>query len=193
MKTKFRLFFIVTTMLLTLTVAIMINVALNFRDYSIKSAVDKSKMTATMVKHGLTSHMVNGVMDKRKYFLNHISSDQNVEFLRILRSKNVIQQYGKGFNEESIIDSIDKDVLKTGNMVQHITETTDKITLRVTIPYKATTDNSAQNCLSCHNVKKGDTLESISRAHKVTIKNIQYHNRLRGTKIKIGERLRIYE
>ena len=42
-------------------------------------------------------------------------------------------------------------------------------------------------------VKKGDTLESISRAHKVTIKNIQYHNRLRGTKIKIGERLRIYE
>ncbi len=42
-------------------------------------------------------------------------------------------------------------------------------------------------------VKKGDTLESISRAHKVTVRNIQYHNRLRGTKIKIGERLRIYE
>lgn len=44
-----------------------------------------------------------------------------------------------------------------------------------------------------YKVKKGDTLESISRAHKVTVKNIQYHNRLRGTKIKIGERLRIYE
>ena len=44
-----------------------------------------------------------------------------------------------------------------------------------------------------YRVKKGDTLESISRAHKVTVKNIQYHNRLRGTKIKIGERLRIYE
>jgi diguanylate cyclase (GGDEF)-like protein len=168
MKTRLRLFLIVTTMLLTLTIAIMINVALNFRDYSIKSAVDKSKMTATMVKHGLTSHMVNGVMDKRKYFLNHISSDQNVEFLRILRSKNVIQQYGKGFNEESIIDTIDKEVLKTGNMVQHITETTDKITLRVTIPYKATADNFSQNCLSCHNVRNGDTLGAITMGFDIT-------------------------
>jgi len=44
-----------------------------------------------------------------------------------------------------------------------------------------------------YKVKKGDTLESISRAHKVTIKNIQYHNRMRGSLIKVGEKLRIYE
>ncbi len=44
-----------------------------------------------------------------------------------------------------------------------------------------------------YKVKKGDTLESISRAHKVTIKTIKYHNRMRGSLIKIGEKLRIYE
>ena len=42
-------------------------------------------------------------------------------------------------------------------------------------------------------VKKGDTLESISKAHKVSIKNIRKQNRLRGSLIKIGERLKIYE
>ena len=73
MHTKSKILLSVTVMLLLLGLATIINVALNFRDYSIKSAVDKSKMTANMVKHGLTSHMVNGVMDKRKYFLNHIS------------------------------------------------------------------------------------------------------------------------
>jgi membrane-bound lytic murein transglycosylase D len=42
-------------------------------------------------------------------------------------------------------------------------------------------------------VKKGDTLESISKAYKVSIKNIQLQNKLDGSLIREGERLKLYE
>jgi len=57
-------------MLLGLGVATILNVALNFREYSIKSAVEKATMTAAIVKNGLTAHIVNDIMNKRQYFLN---------------------------------------------------------------------------------------------------------------------------
>lgn len=50
--------------------AMIINVALNFRDFGNKGAEDRAKLTAEIVKEGLTAHMVNGIMDKRAFFLN---------------------------------------------------------------------------------------------------------------------------
>jgi len=163
MQTKSKLLFIVAIMLLGLTAATIINISLNFRDYSIKSAVEKSKMTATIVKDGLTAHMVNGMMDKREYFLHQISvNNDEVKSLWLARSENVIKQYGEGFNDETVRDEIDKEVLKTGKTVQKIIENAKETTLRVTIPYKATVDGGDTNCLSCHDVKRGDTLGAIS-------------------------------
>ncbi len=42
-------------------------------------------------------------------------------------------------------------------------------------------------------VKKGDSLESISKAHKVSIRNIKQQNHIKGSLIRVGERLKIYE
>lgn len=70
MQTKSKLLLFVTFMLLGLGIATIVNVSLNFRDYSIKSATQKAMMAAAIVKDGLTAHMVNGIMDKRSYFLN---------------------------------------------------------------------------------------------------------------------------
>ena len=42
-------------------------------------------------------------------------------------------------------------------------------------------------------VKSGDSLDSISHTFKVSVKNIKTQNHLKGSLIKIGERLRIYE
>lgn len=161
MGTKSKLLIVVALMLSGLTAATIINISLNFRDYSIKSAVDKSNLTANIVRDGLTAHMVNGTMDDRQYFLDQISKNDDVKNLWLVRSQNVIKQYGEGFNDETIRDAIDKEVLATGNVVQKISETADAITLRVTIPYKATTTGTP-NCLNCHDVKRDDTLGAIS-------------------------------
>lgn len=168
MKTKFKLLAIVTLMLLGLAIATIINVSLNFRDYSISSAIDKAKMTANVVRDGLTSHMVNGIMDKRQYFLNQISANDEVKSLWLVRGQAVIDQYGEGFNGETVRDSIDTKVLSDGKMIKHISEKTGNITLRVTIPYKATTNGGNINCLSCHDVSRGETLGAISMEFDIT-------------------------
>lgn len=162
MKTKSRLLLIVTFMLLGLTAATIVNISLNFREYSINSAVEKSQMAANIVKDGLTAHMVNEMMDKRQYFLDKIATSNNIKSLWIARGENVIQQYGEGLSNEAIRDEIDKEVLRTGESVQKITENTKATTLRVTIPYKASTPMDNTNCMSCHNVNRGDTLGVIS-------------------------------
>jgi len=168
MQTKSKLLFVVTLMLLALGGATIINVSLNFRDYSIKSAVEKATMTAAVVKDGLTAHMVNGIMDKRNYFLEQITNNnKDVHSLWIARSQKVIDQFGKGLSSESVRDSIDKEVLKSGTMFTKINEGADNILLRVTIPYNATSTGQV-NCLSCHNVNRGDTLGVISMEFDIT-------------------------
>lgn len=168
MQTKSKLLLFVALMLLALGIATTVNVSLNFREYGIKSATQKATMAAEIVKDGLTAHMVNGTMDKRGYFLNQITSNHGqIKNLWIVRSDNVIKQYGDGLNTETIRDAIDKEVLKTGKTVQKTTESAEKSLLRITIPYKATL-TSNPNCLSCHNVNPGDTLGAISMEFDIT-------------------------
>jgi diguanylate cyclase (GGDEF)-like protein len=163
MQSKSKLLFIVSIMLLVLTTATIINIFLNFRDYSINSAVEKSKMTADIVKDALTAHMINGTMEKRGYFINQISTNnKTVKSLWIVRAENVVKQYGEGLHYEAPRDEIDKKVLQTGETLKQVFENTNDLTLRVSIPYKATANAGGTNCLTCHNVQIGDTLGAIS-------------------------------
>lgn len=181
MQSKSKLLFVVLIMLLGLTVATIINVSLNFREYSINNAIDKSQMTAAIVEDGLTAHMVNGIMDKRQYFLEKISNHDEIKSLWLVRSDNVMKQYGEGFNNEVVRDAIDSQVLKTGTTVKQVTEHADNIILRVTVPYKATLNPSNTNCLQCHDVKPGDTLGAISMEFDIT--NMRYSGMLTIIKI----------
>lgn len=53
--------------------------------------------------------------------------------------------------------------------------------------------NKKINTKHYYMVKSGDSLGSISKAFKVSIQNIKLQNRLKGSLIKIGDRLKIYE
>ena len=161
MQTKLRLLVLVAAVLLALGIATTINVSLNLRDLSIKSSIEKAKMTAEIVEDGLTAHMVNGIMDKREYFLNKISANPEIRSLWIVRSQKVIKQYGPARHNETIRDDIDAEVLKSGELVQKITESANNINLRITIPYKAISQGNP-DCLSCHEVNRNDTLGAIS-------------------------------
>ncbi len=161
MNSQKKLLLIVTVMLLILMTAIVINVALNFREYSYKSALDKANATAEYVRDGLTAHMVNSIMDKREFFLNNIKNHKDIKDFWIIRSPKVIEQFGPGFKNEGARDELDKEVIKTGKMRYEIEENSDKAILRVTIPYIASAYGSP-NCLQCHNAKEGDVLGAIS-------------------------------
>lgn len=161
MNANRKILFIVALMLIGLAVATITNVALNFRDYGYKNAIEKSKMTAEIVRDGLTAHMVNGMMDKRNFFLGNIANIKDVQSLWIVRADNVIKQYGEGMQNEKPRDAIDRQVLKDGITVREVNEDANNAVLRVTIPYIATAYGNP-NCLTCHNVQEGDILGAIS-------------------------------
>jgi diguanylate cyclase (GGDEF)-like protein len=162
MKAKTKLLVFVALILVGLGIANLINVLLNFRESSISNAIEKSKMAANMVKDGLTAHMVNGIMPQRQYFLDQISTNEEVKSLWIVRGQNVVRQFGVGLTDETIQDAIDAKVLKTGQIQQELRENLEEIVLRVSIPYIATDYPGPNNCLNCHDVKRGDVLGAVS-------------------------------
>lgn len=161
MNANRKILFIVALMLMALAVATITNVALNFREYGYNNAIEKSKMTAEIVRDGLTAHMVNGIMDKREFFLSNIANIKDVQSLWIVRSDKVVAQHGMGLENERPRDAIDRKVLKEGVIVREIREDSQNAVLRVTIPYIASAYGTP-NCLSCHNAKEGDVLGAIS-------------------------------
>ncbi len=135
MNSKQKIITALILILILFFISISVSTLNNFRDYGIKSAEKKARLTAEVIKSGLTAHMVNNMMPQREYFLNQIEQSENITELWLSRSPTVIKQYGEGFNNEIPRDDIDKDVLKTGNTISKVTETVDKSLMRITIPY----------------------------------------------------------
>ncbi|MCW8838506.1 MAG: diguanylate cyclase [Thiovulaceae bacterium] len=142
-------------------IAMTVSTTVNFRDYGLKHAEEKAELTAEVVKTGLTSHMVNGMMDHREFFLNEIGNLHNISELWLARSPTVIKQYGEGFNNETPRDNIDKRVLLSGEKKSLTTETPSKSFLRVTIPFIAS-EYGNPNCMQCHNANEGEVLGVVS-------------------------------
>ena len=138
------------------------NILFNFRDYGLQSIEQKAQTVAETVKHSLTSHMMNGVIDNRGLFLDQIKELENIDKLWIVRGDSVIKQYGQGNIDESPRDKIDHDVLKKGVSIKEIKEDIfGESSFRITIPYAATSIGSI-NCISCHEAKEGETLGAIT-------------------------------
>ncbi len=158
-KISLSLFLIMSAMFITL----IANILMNFRDYGLQSVENKAKSIAQTVKHSLTSHMVNGVIDNRELFLEQISKLENIDDIWLSRGAAVIEQFGKGFNNEIARDAIDEEVLKSGVEKAVVEEKIfGKSSYRITIPYIGSSEGSI-DCLSCHTTaKSGDTLGAIT-------------------------------
>lgn len=162
MKTKAKTTILLFILMAVMFLALIVNVAYGLRDYGIKSVNNKAIAVAEVVKHGLTAHMINGAMDNREIYLDEIGDVHGISQIWLARADTVIDQYGKGFNNEVARDEIDLDVLKNGVEKVKIDDNLfEESSYRITIPYKAT-DDPALNCTVCHISKVGDTLGAIS-------------------------------
>lgn len=141
-------------------IVMIINITINLRDFGFDSAKTKAQLVAESVRNGLTAHMVNGIMENRDFYINQTKNLENIDDIWIIRSEAVKKQYGEG--KEPIHDSIDTQVLKSGETVEVINEQIfGHSSYRITIPYKAHITKEI-NCLSCHDAKEGEVLGVIS-------------------------------
>ena len=63
--------------------------------------------------------------------------------------------------KQNLMSFLKEEVLKTGKEKIEISESLTNASLRITIPYTASSLDKP-NCLSCHNAKEGEVLGAIS-------------------------------
>lgn len=182
MRLKTKISLLLYTSLFILFTAIFYNTIADLRNASAKSAESQGLATAKVIEAGLTAHMISGTMDQRDTFMRQVSSLQNMKKLWLVRSVKVSHQYGKGPFTEDARDGIDKSVLESGEAVIESTGGIfEDATVRLSVPYKATS-NAKLDCLSCHDVKAGDTLGVISLEMQTNdLKALSYRNIIIGT------------
>jgi len=161
MSTNKKLLSLIASMLAIVSVASALIFTYNFKSYSIKMAEENAISIAQNVRDGLTSHMINATMSKRENYLYKIRKHQNVEYFHLLRTTAVIAQYGKGFDLENNISKLEQKVLSTKTTQTKLIETYNKVLLKISIPYIATSSDKP-NCMQCHNAKEGDVLGALS-------------------------------
>ncbi|MCF6339147.1 MAG: HD domain-containing protein [Sulfurimonas sp.] len=134
--------------------------AINFRDFAQETVEKKAFAIADMVKAGLTSHMKANIMDKKEYFINEIASTYDVDSIAIIRSDNVINQFGLENNMQKGIEDDIRVVFETKKPLFNWNEFSDSVKIRAIVPYIATSQD-ALSCVSCHNVEVGEILGAI--------------------------------
>ena len=162
MKRDKRVLGILFAMIFGFSLVVIGIVLYNIRSLSIIREKNKAEAIANLVKDGLTSHMVGGIMNKRELFLNNAKKSSGANKIWIFRTPKVEELFGKGFDNEAIRDDLDKKAIQSGKTQQRVLDNIINPMLRITIPYKVEFD-SKPDCLKCHtNAKVGDILGGIS-------------------------------
>ncbi|WP_456379812.1 HD-GYP domain-containing protein [Thiolapillus sp.] len=143
--------------LLILAAILLIITALNFRSLSKHAIENQALAHAELVRASLTAHMKGGIMDKRDYYMEEIKSLHQINRLRVIRSQEVIKQFGKGRDDENIADALVTKVLETGKHLFESKEWSYTPSMRAIIPYIASSKGRL-NCLGCHKVAEGAVL-----------------------------------
>jgi hypothetical protein len=141
--------------------------AISFREQGIRYALSKANTVAGIVRDGLTSLMVMGVIKDRESYIKRLERVKGVTNIHIVRGEAVDKQFGPGLPTEQPIDNLEKLVLLTGKPIYKIYESPSKVLVRDIIPYKAS-NKGIVNCLQCHEVQNGQVLGAVDITLDVT-------------------------
>ncbi len=117
---------------------------------------------------------------KQKYYEKSIKS---IYKIHIVRRGDNLSHIGKKYGVSYKV-IMDFNKLKDSRL---------RLRQKLIIPIENNKSMKKINSRFYYMVKKGDTLDSISKAHKVSVANIKLQNHIKGSLIKVGDRLRIYE
>jgi len=117
---------------------------------------------------------------RRKYYEAPM---KNIYKVYIVKSGDNLSYIGKKYG-------VSYKVIKDFN---HLKSNRLRLKQKLIIPISKSSKKKKLKSRNYYMVKRGDSLESISRAFKVSVRNIKLQNHLKGSLIKVGERLKIYE
>lgn len=117
---------------------------------------------------------------KQKYYNEPM---QNIYKVHIVRNGDNLSRIGKKYGVSyKVIKDFNK--LRSNRL---------RIRQKLIIPIAKKSARQKFSSRYYYMVKKGDSLESISKAHRISVKNIRAQNNIKGSLIQVGERLKLYE
>ncbi|MBI3903628.1 MAG: HAMP domain-containing protein [Nitrosomonadales bacterium] len=134
----------------------------------LEEAKQKARVSADGVINGLNMLMINGIIsqaDQRQLLIKKMGSSENVEELRVIRAKQVQDQFGPGLPEEQARDDMDREAIQSATAQFKSSAEGGKHTLRAVVPFIVSTNFRGTNCLMCHQVKAG----SVNGAASITL------------------------
>jgi diguanylate cyclase (GGDEF)-like protein/PAS domain S-box-containing protein len=125
---------------------------------SINAAKRRIAVAADGVINGMNILMLTGMIsnpDNRLLYIKKMGASENLKEVRIIRAKQVQDQFGIGLPEEQAIDDMDRLAIASKQTQYLLDKNQLTPTLRAVIPFIASTNFRGTNCLSCHNVAAG--------------------------------------
>lgn len=169
---------------LNIPVQLMLLVVLSFAHFWIMEHIkgeilDGAERRATVsadgIINGMNMLMVTGMIsdpENRRLFIKKMGESKDVKELRIIRARQVQDQFGPGLPEEQVVDDMDRRVMNSKQPDFLLNENRDAPTLRTVVPFIASTNYRGTNCLTCHKVKAG----SVNGAASITIDMTEDYN-----------------
>ncbi len=131
-----------------------------------ENAQKRAEATAMQVIDTANMLMVTGMIsepDNRKLMIKKIIEGQQLKSLRLIRTDQVVRQFGAGLPEEHLDDPLVKSVIessvKQGKSVPLFieSEVDGKYLFRAITPYIESHSFHGTDCLSCHTVAEGSS------------------------------------
>lgn len=139
-----------------------------FESRVLKEAEQKAVVSSDGVINGMNMLMLNGTIsqaDQRQLFVRKMGSSANIEELRVIRAKQVQDQFGPGLPEEQARDDMDRAAMESATPQFKSTNEGGRHLLRVVVPFVVSTNFRGTNCLMCHQSKVG----SVNGAASITL------------------------
>ena len=128
---------------------------------AMQNVLTKGVTIAQSTINGLNMMMLTGSMSdskNRELFYEKTASTDEVKGFYAFRTKLLKEEYGEGLESEQIRDALDEESVTTKALVSAIVDDGINKTLRVTMPFVASSNYKGTNCLTCHNVPEGSVL-----------------------------------
>jgi aerotaxis receptor len=138
----------------------------HMKETMLNTAQQRAEATAMQVIDSFNMLMVTGAIsdvDNRKLLVKKIIEGQRLTSLRLMRTEQVVKQFGEGLPEEHLDDPLVKKVIEAsvaqGKSVPYFdqTEKDGKFLYRAITPYIESHSFHGTDCLTCHQVSEGSS------------------------------------
>jgi aerotaxis receptor len=153
----------------------------------LEHARQRSEATAMQVIDSANMLMVTGQIsepENRKLMIRKIAEGQRLASLRLVRTEQVVRQFGPGLPEEHLDDPLVKETIeasvKAGKSQPYFSheKVGDKIIFRAITPYIESHAFHGTDCLSCHTVEVGSSNGASDITLDLTGEYAHLHNLL---------------